>query len=174
MAKSLSLLHPTSRQTAWHQGEPPVQSCRAVYPFGNSHFNIAYPAGRMWQEQVVLTPARQHFHLQLCIQAITCCRSSTSSFHIRLWSAASSERSAIFTARMTGSGERAWMTPITMTYLPATAGAGGQLLSDDGFKRQLWYQELWLFFQREQDVHVKSLFFGLMYRTICTAQGWFL
>lgn len=86
------------------------------------------------REQVVPPPAWQRFHPQLCIQASTCCRSSTSSFHIRLWSAASSERSAIFTARMTGSGETAWMTPITMTYLPVTTGAGGQLFTDNGEK----------------------------------------
>lgn len=50
--------------------------------------------------------------------ASTCCSSSTSSFHILLCRAASSERSAIFTARTSGSGETAWMTPITMTYFP--------------------------------------------------------
>lgn len=102
----------------------------------NNHLDTAYPARRVWQQQaVVLAPARQHCHLQLCLQAITRCRSSTSSFHIFLWSAASAERSAIFTARMTGSGETAWMTPITMTYLPVTIGAGGLLFSDNGFMK---------------------------------------
>lgn len=82
---------------------------------------------------------RPSFHQQLRIQASTCCRSSTSSLHILLWIAASSERSAIFTARMTGSGEMAWMTPITMTYLPVTTAAGGQLLSDKRLKKQGWW-----------------------------------
>lgn len=31
MVKSLSLLHPTSRQTAWHRGQPPVHSCEVVF-----------------------------------------------------------------------------------------------------------------------------------------------
>lgn len=47
---------------------------------------------------------------------------------------ASLERSAIFTAWMTGSGEMAWMAPITMTYLPVKTAAGGQLFSDNRFK----------------------------------------
>ena len=48
----------------------------------------------------------------------SCCKSSTSNFHIFRWMAASFVRSAIFTARITGSGEVAWRTPITITYLP--------------------------------------------------------
>ena len=99
----------------WRRWESPSVQWRSFWLFDNHLQNI--------------------LHRHLCIQASTCCRSSTSSFHIRLWSAASSERSAIFTARMTGSGETAWMTPITMTYLPAgAAAAGGQLLSDSRFK----------------------------------------
>lgn len=134
MSKSLSLLHHTSQSEAWHQAESAVESCEAVFPFVQNHFNAAYSAAHTRQEQVVLPPARQRLHKQLCIQVSICCRSSTSSFHIRLWSAASSERSAIFTARMTGSGETAWMTPITMTYLPVETAAGGQLFSDNRFK----------------------------------------
>lgn len=35
---------------------------------------------------------------------------------------------------MTGSGETAWMTPITMTYLPVKSAAGGRLFGDNRLK----------------------------------------